>query len=336
MVSELEAPQSMSELHIWLATSARLASSISPFCSVDLLHPDDWRNFTRGSAAFLLVETEEAWEAAGAELDDLLATCKRASVPALLWITASPLTLYWLDRCAQFERVFSMDFKHLPALEAKGAIDPAAMWPATHLRANSQKKQDWETRPDPVLWLGGWSEKWLTPWRERLASVLRGAGKRGLRIHQITSLEGLPADLAPMVDSQSSSQDPIELLRSAKIVIGADSRYGETHLAPQVIFDAAAAGTVVITPHDFLAMRDFVVGWSMDDPWISLVPTVDDTNSTVEAIDLLLRDSALYGEVLDHFIRVVANNHTYAHRLATLASAAGYRFIPDAQSPAPA
>jgi len=330
-----QAPQSLSQLDLWLATSDRLASHISPLCSVEILRPDDWRDHIRDSAALLLVETNEAWEAAETELDDLLIACERADVPALLWITASPLAPFWRKRCAQFKRVFTVDFKHLPALEASGATAPVFMWPATDLKPGPQMPGQ-GTRADTVLWLGGWSEKWPAPWRERLAAVLRGAGKRGLRIHQIASLEGLPPDLDPFVDSQSSSQDSLQLLRSAKIVIGADARYGEPHLAPQVVFDAAAAEAIVLTPHKFRALRHFAVGWSMDDPWVTLVPTVDDANSTVEAIDLLSRDSVLCEEVVAHLTRVVANNHTYAHRLATFASAAGYRVIPDAQSPAPA
>jgi hypothetical protein len=330
------APRVLCEMHPWLAVGTELAQRLAPICSADLLDPEDWERQARGEAAFLLVEAAPPWEEYGEKLDRLLEVCERTGTPAMLWATGSPISPEWLDRCRSFTRVFTVDGEQRPALEAAGAERPQTLWPGASLPPGETPICAEAERTDAVLWLGGWSPGWPEPWRERLASVLRGAARRGLRIVEAGDLDGLPADLSEHVDGTIMDGGGETALRSARIVIGADHRSGAAKLAPSVVFDAAAAGASSITPHDFALPFDFMVGKTVDMPPHNLLPKVHDAEAAVHEIDKLLEDNVLYSEVVDYLHRIVAYNHTAAHRLATLASVAGVRLVPDARHPAPA
>jgi Glycosyl transferases group 1 len=328
-------PHTLRELRVSLVGGDELASALAPVGRVEPLHPGDQPGGD-GSPAFLLVENgagvEEGWTD---ELDRLLDTCERNTIPSLLWVTSTPLDPYWLDRCARFDRVFTVDRGQIEELEAAGARTPVALWPATALRIDERTTGS-PARRDAVVWIGGWRREWPAAWRDRLESVLCGAARRGLKIIDYGEIEALPSSLRPHVVATESGEGPEAALRHAKVVVGADPRYGSALLAPRVVFDAAAAGAAVITPHDFASLHDFAIGGTREIAWRNLIPVVHDSEIATQEIDQLLDDEQLRREIACHTRRIVANNHTYAHRLATLASAAGYRLVPNADDPAPA
>lgn len=330
-------PCSLSELRIWLVGGGRLVSALSQVCDVIELSPSEWdrRRQDDRRSAFLLVEAGNSlgdkW---GDELDRILDYCERISLPRLLWVSGGPLAPYWLDRCDRFERVFSMDRNLLPGLEAAGARMPSILWPAAAPAGDAQPL-DADESADAVVWLGGWEPQWPAAWRERLTSVLRGSAERGLRIVTTGKLDGLPADLQTRIAPAPPGESPAAALCRVKVVIGADAEIGSATFAAPVVFDAAAAGAAVITPHEFATIHDFGVG-GMGRRTQNLIPIVVDGESAGEEIDRLLADDLLHSEVVSHLQRVIAHNHTYRHRLATLASAVGYRLTPDALDPASA
>ena len=308
-------PRSLEELRIWLVAEARLASSLAHICDVELLHPDGWEAATESgpSPNFLLVEagpdTAAAWRD---ELDGLLERCTRAPVPSLLWL-AGPAGPQWLDRCKRFDRTFSMDRGQLPRLEAAGARRPALLWPAA--APGEPPAREERERPHAVLWQGGRRSDWPVAWRKRLDAVRRGASAHGL--HTCRDGERMA-------------------LRDARVVVAADPRVGSATFAPAVAFDAPLRGAAVVTPHDFASAHDFSVGAARGPGRVDLLPSVGDEDSAAEKIGLLLSDEELRRETVTHLRRIVAHNHTHRHRLATLASAAGYRLAPDGIDPASA
>jgi hypothetical protein len=320
-------PHSLHELRLWLVGSEEMRAAVESVCVAEVLRPAEWRD---RSPALLLVEAaegvDEIW---GDELERLLDHCRAASIPCLLWVTASPLGSYWLARCRLFDRVFTVDRGQVPELEAAGARDPWVLWPATAIPPDEPGPVEPTERPHDVVWLGGWSPEWPEEWRERLASVLSGVAEHSLCIVAVEDLEGLPADLRQFVAPPPRNGNGKTALLRAKAVVGADPRNGSPLVAPQVVFDAAVCGAAVVTPHDFASLHDFAVGGTREAPWRNLVPVVHDGEAAVAEIGQLLDDDPLRGEVVSHMRRIAANNHTYAHRVATLASAAGYRLVPD-------
>ena len=346
-----EPPPSVRELRLWLAGGERLGAALGSFCEVYVLRPGAPPEPAGGRAAFLLVEAGEAgWDPRGEDLERLLEVCRRAGVPRFVWFVASPLDPAWLERCERFDRAFAVERWRVPDLQAAGAREPTTLWPATALPVDAGPADvvpapdvealDAEGRDDTVVWLGGWRPQWPAAWQERLASVLRGAARRGLRIVPAARLEGLPPDLescvVPVVDGAAvaSLAEQRAALRRAKVAIGADPTVASPTYTPEVVFDAAACGAAVLTPHDFAAIHEFGVGSLTDGSWRNTIPIVHDGDITVEEIDRLLDDRFYRAEVVGHLRRVVAYNHTYENRLATLASAAGLRLIPDAHRPA--
>jgi hypothetical protein len=318
-------PGSLHELSLWLVGSEEMAASLRTACGVEVLDPDTWATrFQAGeSPAFLLVEGDDEAEGRwGDQLDLVLDASGRAEIPCILWFTFSPIGPWWLSRCARFDHVLAAERWQVPELEAAGVREPSTLWPATALPLDSGATE----RTYPAVWLGGWNRDWPADWRERLASVLSGAAERGLRIVPVADLDGLPADLQRCV---VAAEDGASALRNAKVAIGADAVVGSPTFVPAVVFDATACGAAVLTPHDFVTIHEMAVGKVADGTWRNMIPIVHDGRIAVEELDRLLADEQYRIEVVAHTQRIVAHNHTYAHRVATLASAAGHRLVHD-------
>ncbi|HMJ73573.1 MAG TPA: hypothetical protein VK471_09445 [Solirubrobacterales bacterium] len=338
-------PEALHELRPLVVGSERLISAIAGMCAADVLRPSDRQKHWAGDCLpdFLLVEDtggiEAQWDG---ELDVLLDRCERAGIPRLLWIGVSPIRPYWLDRCARFDRVFTMDVGQLEQLEAAGAQQPSVLWPATSLPIGEAWGSDTDDRPDAVVWLGGWRRDWSAEWIKQLTSVLRGAAECELRIFEAENMDDMPSELRPCVAGATGVANRRALLHSASVVICADPVVGSPTFAPPIVFDAAACGAAVVTPHRFATRYDFGVERQDEDipnsihdalssnPLWDLVPHVTNSDATLERVGLLLRDKSLRDESVSHLRRIVFRNHTYHSRLATLASAIDCRLIPDA------
>jgi hypothetical protein len=330
-------PRSPGDLRPWLVGEGGLVRGLAAACQATVLRPADWqRQVVSGDRpAFLVLEGSAACAATWKEdLDRLLARCDSSSIPALLWLSTSPIGDFWRDRCARFGRVFSTDRAHRLELEALGVRMPSTLWPATAMPVEAPEPARASERPYPVVWLGGWNAEWPVAWRERLAAVLGAAAERGLRIVESGDLGELPGELRPLI--ATGGEDREGVLRQAAVAIATDPELGSATTCPAAAFDAAACGAAVLTPHDLSSDMHFAIAELKDGRPRHLIQPVHDADGTRAEIDRLLADGRFRGEVTAHTARILANNHTYSHRLATLASAVGYRLVPDAGLPAPA
>ena len=324
----------VAELRIWVLGGEALTSSLRTACAVDRPPPEVWLERLAGERpSFVLVEADESIASAGgAALVRLLEACEAAAVPRFLWFTSGPVDPFWTALCDRFDRVFAADRDLLPTLEAAGASMPGLLWPA----APTLSDAGGGPRPDPLVWLGGWRREWPEHWRERLAAVLEAAGDRGLRIAPVESLDGLPAGLRPHVDDVVARGTEAAALRRARVAVAADPTIGAPGYCSPSIFAAAAHGAAVVTPHGFTVNFEFAIAeWRRPRP-LEAIAQVRDAGSAGLEIDRLLGDERLRRDVVAHTRRILANNHTASHRVATLASATGLRLIPDAPDPAPA
>lgn len=331
-------PGSLSELRLWLVAGDRLAGALSQICKVERLQPADWQAKSQADRppTFLLVEASKgAGDDWGQELDSLLNRCIHDSVSRLLWIADDQLDPYWLTHCHRFNRIFCMDRKQLAQLEAAGVRRPSVLWPAA-LPLGQSHSPAANAEESPVVWLGGWSQDWPLAWRERLASVLQGASRYGLRIFPVADLDGLPSDLHRCVSDSTGAPTAEAALRSAQVVIAADPTVGSSTFAPSVAFDVPLLGAAPITAHDFATIHDFSTGGIRKPARRDLMPVVHDSDGAADEVERLLGDDAHREETVEHLCRIIDHNHTYRHRLATLASALGHRVIPDALDSAPA
>jgi Glycosyl transferases group 1 len=322
-------------LEIWLVGGEELAAATASACGITALSPLDapaaWPRERRPD--FLLVEGRErlgeGW--AGEGLASLLALCERLGIPRLLWITESPFDPALLPLCPRFTRVFSSDRDHGHELRAAGAREPSLLWPGTALPVATGEANGPGSRPDPIVWLGGWRDEWPAAWQERLLAILEAARPLGLRIADPNAAAALPGELKRCVDPAppASAQSA---LRRARVTIAADPASSAPHIAPRAAFDAIACGSAVVTPHAFATPFDFSEGRREEGTWRELVPVVADGETAERELRALLEDEPRRESAVRRCARIVANNHTHTHRIATLASAAGVKVVPEADA----
>ncbi len=296
-----------------------------------LAHDEDWPARLRDRRPdLLLVEGVEILAAPWADrLEALIAACEAEAIPRFLWITASRLDPTF-RLCRRFSRIFSVDRDHLHMLRTASRHSPSLLWPGTTIPVTAEpERAAEEVRPDPVVWLGAWRSDWPEGWRMRLLSILDAAVPHGLRIVAPADPGALPADLQRCIDPDPRP-DTEARLRRAKVVVATDPAGTTPRFAPKVAFDAMACGAAVISPHTFAAVFDFSRGTRFHSSWRELIPPVPDRNAAAAEFERLLTDDAIYADTVQTCRRIVAYNHTHAHRIASLASAAGIRLIPDA------
>jgi len=328
-------PRSLANLRVGLVGSEELADGLGSTCSVQSLSPGG----PLGAVHLVLVEGGERidprWER---ELPPMLEACEAAGIASVLWIATSPFDPAYLRCCSAFTRVFSADPGHLPALAAAGANLPAPLLAATALPVEDSPPGDTVRRSDPVVWLGGWREEWPEAWRARLSAVLTAAVPFGLRIAGPVDPQALPPNLR--AHAKGGGNTGPDALRRARVAIGADATSDSPGLVPGVVFDAIACGAAVVCPHDANLPASYLALAPPGTPGTAsgggkLVRPVHDGASAREAIGELLGDDRRRETIVRDCRRIVALNHTLAHRIATIASVAGYRLIPRSKTPDP-
>ena len=89
-------------------------------------------------------------------------------------------------------------------------------------------------------------------------------------------------------------------------------------MVPQVVFDAAAGGNVMLVPHQLGVTR----------LWRFLATSARTWGEAALQIPRLLMDWADWTDISVDTRRAALNAHTYGHRLASVASVAGFSVTP--------
>lgn len=319
----------LSKLDVWLIASSDLIQATSSLCQATVINPEDWQDqLLDRRPSFALVEgREHLAEAWVYQLGEFLKRCEQENIPRFLWITASPFDPGLLQHLPHFSRVFTVDWDQRADLTNAKARNPSLLWPGTTLSYTEKQPPGPGERPEQILWSGGWRSDWPETWRNRLLLLLEAAAEWDLRVAASTGSEQLPRSLLTHIDDTPSLHLNAQLLR-ARIVIAADTRSPSPSLAPRVAFDAMMSGAAVITPHSFALPYSFSQGSGRNGrPWQSLAPTVVDRETAASAIDRFLTDDDFSTKAVNECRDIVRFNHTHAHRLATLASAADIRVV---------
>ena len=316
------------ELRIGYLGGEELAAALASVCETNVLEAGEWRARLEGATAdLLLVEGREhldpEWRE---EIESMLSICAQLSIPRLLWVTGERLDRAYLELADHFDRAFATSVPLLATVFEAGFRDPSLLWTATALPVDDRAAVDTAVRPDPILWVGGWRDDWAESWRSRLREVLRAASARGLRIIGVDDPATLPEQLRKHV--RTTALGRAEALEQARVVIAADPAIGTGEIVPGILFDAIACGAAVLSPAPVGKAWDFCRGGTLGAPPEDLIPPVEGFEDACAEFDRLLQDNALREETVHLCRRVVTYNHTYAHRAATLASAAGQRLIP--------
>ena len=279
-----------------------------------LIEAGGLRRYTTGTGPIAEEKVERAFE--------LLAWCESEGVPTAFWETSlQPRIDTPTSLLASVGHVFVADPEAIPPLsEQLGGRRPAQLPLAAQIV--SEKVPGFDDRGLQIAFLNRWENCFEGAEREQLEMILEVAGKHGLVIFQREEDRAdyrLPGSLSPFAHTVASERHAIEQFRNSRLVIAFDPRNHGRLMIPQIAFDALASGAVVIAP-DNLGMRR-VVG--------HIVLRLETRDQARQVIERMLGDGDEWAKQSKRSRMATLHAHTYPNRVATVASAAGYRLLPE-------
>jgi len=178
-------------------------------------------------------------------------------------------------------------------------------------------------RSNQVAFVGGWPAGFKGRFKEELEAILDVAADHGLvifRSERDGTPDALPGRFSSFVRPMSSAAEAIEAFADSRMVVGFDPANSGRSAVPQLSLDALAAGSVLVAPNHAGTRSMF--------RYSSLF--AKDREEAKEAIGRVLGSEKEWSEMSEVGRRAILHAHTYSHRLATIASAAGFRVVPEA------
>lgn len=332
--SSAAGPERLPDLRLAVIASRSHLGAIARTCLAVGVESEDWdsapgrelphllliessglRQHASGTGAVAAEKVERALE--------LVAWCDRTGVPTALWETRLTRRL---DTPAELldavGHLFVADPEAVRAVaEQLGGRRPVLLPLAAQVVPDSVP--GFEQRTKQVVFLGRWAEWFSGGRREELEFILDAARERGLVIYQ---REGetreeyrLPERFCSCLVTVPAECQAIEAFRDSRIVVGFDPRNYGRLMVPQIAFDATAAGAVVITPNH-LAIRRLLGNMAV------MIKTSEEAEVEVERY---LGDEAEWRQASRRARNATLHAHVYSNRLATIASAIGYRLLPE-------
>ena len=329
----MRGPQTLSEFRLAAFAARPHFDCLQRTCRVWDISKEDWSAGPEvGPPHLLLIESGglRSRAAGTGPIDDekveraseLISWCESEGVPTAFWETSlqrrivSPTPLI-----ATADHVFVADPEaRAPLAEELGGRRPAQLPLAAQVVPEAVPGFD--DREIQIAFLNCWADGFKGAEREQLEMILELAAQHGLVVFdrdENSEDHRLPGSLAPLARTVPTDRHAIERFRNSRLVIGHDPRRHGRLMIPQVTFDALASGAVVIAP-DNLGMRR-VVG--------HIVLRLETRDQAVEEIERMLGDKGEWAEQSKRSRMATLHAHTYPNRVATVASAAGYRLLPE-------
>ena len=326
------------ELRVAAVLDEASAACLGPECELIEVTSDGWREELEEREPHLLL-VESAWagtsgswqyqvasydhpDSAGlARLTELTGWCRDRDVPTVFWSNADPAYGERFRAAAGlFDRVFTTHGESVPTLATADGSEPPAVAvlpfaaaPALHNPSGAPDRRD--SRP---CWVGAFHAAARDP-------LLAPATALGLAIYepltrQPDGYEGFPDDLAAHVAGHPTYARAGLAYRAHAVALSAEPAPASPTMVARGAFEAAACGTAVVsTPSHGLGA---VFG--------DLVTVVETPAATTAAIERVTEDEGRRSRITTAARRLVFAEHTYRHRLATIARAAGYQVSAEA------
>jgi hypothetical protein len=253
---------------------------------------------------------------------ELIAWCEGAGIPTALWETSlrrrieTPISLM-----NKIDHVFVADPELVRALtQDLGGQRPAQLPLAAQLVP--EEVPGFDERERQIVFPGSWASWFKGAQREQLEMILEVASHHGLVIFKReTDREDyqLPERFSPFTVPVSTDRRAVRQFRTSRLVIAHDPRQHGRVMVPQITFDALAAGSVAIAPNN-LGMRRLLN---------YIVLRLETRDEAEQEIERLLENEKEWTKQSSRSRASVLHSHTYSHRIATMASAAGYRLLPE-------
>jgi ubiquinone/menaquinone biosynthesis C-methylase UbiE/spore maturation protein CgeB len=336
-------PVTLKDLRVAAVLDTFSESSFGPECDLVTFRPDNAEAvLTRQLPHLLLVES--AWQGNGGawqyqvgtynyaesvgvpHLSALVAWCREREIPTVFWNKEDPVHFDKFKQAAQlFDIVLTTDadcverYRGLPKLRAtEVAALPFAAQPRLHNPISLNDARE----AIPVF--GGTYYRNRHPERRaQLEMLLDAARPSGLVIFDRTFGQqsdglGFPERFTPHIRGGLPYDEMVAAYKRYRVFLNTNSVTQSPTMFSRRVFELLACGTpVVSTPS---------VG--MQQLFGDIVAAVDDETAARSEIERLLTDDTLWHQRSAAGIRRVHGQHTYAHRLASVAELAGYRIPP--------
>ncbi len=322
------------------------AATFGPDTQLDTsFGPEDWQEALESHAPHLLL-VESAWQGNGGtwqyqvgsygyatsqglpHLTALVERCRQAGIPTVFWNKEDPVHFdKFKEAAALFDVVLTTDadridaYRALPGGRAQ-TIDalPFAAQPAIHHPVGAPDPRE----PHPVF-AGTFYRNRHADRRVQLEMLLDAARGFDLRIFdrmggEKTETAGFPDRFDPHVQGGLPYERMVEAYRRYRVFLNTNSVTASPTMFSRRVFELLASGTPVISTPS--------VG--MEAMLGSVVRTVRTAEEADAALTELLTDDDVWRATSAAGLALVHAEHTVAHRLASIAAAAGIDVDPDA------
>lgn len=323
------APAQLCDLRIAAVMDPFSLASFGPECQLFALHSQNWQSQVDAAKPHLLL-VESAWrgesgeweglvERGSTEIAALVASCRRAGIPAVFWNKEDPLHFdAFLDTARLFDHVFTTDASSIPRYRRLLGHDrvgllPFALQPRTHHPIQQGMRQ-----PSSVF-AGAWYGKMEDRCRdfEAVADALMLAGP--MVIHDRHDGMGsphqrFPQPYAPQVCSAVAYEETAAVYRSHRIGVNLNTIKQSPTMFARRALELIGCNTSVYGNHS-LGLR-LLFG--------DLTVASDDSQYLLSQAWGELRDpdARMYRQRRLRALRKVLREHTWAHRLQRVALAA--------------
>jgi Glycosyl transferase family 2/Glycosyl transferases group 1 len=255
---------------------------------------------------------------------DLVAWCQDRGIPTALWETAphamiaTPISL--MERV---RHLFCADPEAVPQLAAQLEGRRPLELPLA-AQVFPRKVTAFGERAPKVAFLWPWETGAGNDRGERIDELLDIAARYGAVIIDPNG-DGPepPRRMSRLLEKVDGYRGALAAFQRHRIVVAFDPRADGNQMVPQVVFDAAAGGNVVIVPSHLGTRRLMRF----------LVVVARGRRHAEHEIPRLLMDWEDWTAISRNSRRAVLNAHTYAHRMASVASVAGFSLVPAPVSP---
>lgn len=305
-------------------------------CELIPITPGCWRDELFGRRIDLVL-VESAWHGndgawqyriakygapPGDEISEVLGWARRIGIPTVFWNKEDPPNFdRFIDRAATFDYIFTTDEncinryeRRVPSSTFLGVL-PFAAQPRIH------NSLIYQPRLNATSFAGTYYADDFEPRRRAMNMLLRVAARYGLdifdRMHGVGDKESaryaFPNDLQTYIRGSLPYQELLKAYRRYRVALNVNSVSDSPTMFSRRVFELLACGTPVVSTQSLGIRRMFG----------ELVPIVESEDEAVAAFDALMNDAAHWLRASVRGMRSVFLNHTYAHRLETIAVAVG-------------
>lgn len=304
-------------------------------CQLITFRPDNWLEIlTKELPQILFVES--AWRGnsgswqykiakyntpQGEELDNLLEWCKQNNIPTVFWNKEDPIHFdKFIDTAKKFDYIYTTDENCIPNYQKEAGHDrvfalPFAAQPAIH---NPIKVKEYKERN--VCFAGSYYANRHEERRKDQEELLDATIEYGLEIYdrnynQIGKEDlQFPERFHANINGSLPYSELVRAYKQYKVFLNVNSVQNSGTMFSRRVFELMGCGTTVLSTY----------AKGIKEMFGQLVPMAHSDTSVDELINKIMTDESWREENELKGMRVIFNEHTYAHRLYEIGKNAGF------------